>query len=140
MGFFSSIGQVISNRDNFKAYEQRQADIEEQRKALAKKNPPSKEELEKAQKEGKVLIDIVDIMDTHSEDVAENTETATMLPQALVPMFALYGGGGLMAKFVLLPALEEYENTRYDFIKNNSDQFHKWAETIKTKNIPDISE
>ena len=95
MGFFSSLGQVISNRQYFREYEQRQRDVAEQRKELAKINPPTPEELEKAKKEGKVLIDIVDIMDTHSEDVAENTETATIIPQTLIPYFSTAAAGGL---------------------------------------------
>ena len=45
MGFFSSLGQVISNRQYFREYEQRQRDVAEQRKELAKINPPTPKEL-----------------------------------------------------------------------------------------------
>lgn len=141
MGFFSSLGQVISNRQYFREYEQRQRDVAEQRKELAKINPPTPEELEKAKKEGKVLIDIVDIMDTHSEDVAENTETATIIPQMLIPYFSTAAAGGLSLKFIAKPAIRQYQDTKNDFRIKNEEQFNNWAqEIIKKLNITDYWE
>ena len=141
MGFFSSLGQVISNRQNFKEYEQKRADIDAQRKELAKINPPTPEELEKAKKEGKVLIDIVDIMDTHSEDVAENTETATMIPQVLIPYAATAASGALSLKFIASPAIEQYEKVKKDFKDKNYQQFTQWTDEIIEKlNIADFDE
>ena len=141
MGFFSSLGQVISNRQYFREYEQRQRDVAEQRKELAKINPPTPEELEKAKKEGKVLIDIVDIMDTHSEDVAENTETATIIPQTLIPYFSTAAAGGLSLKFIVKPAMRQYQDTKNDFRIKNEEQFNNWAqEIIKKLNITDYWE
>lgn len=138
MGFFNSLGQVFSNRKNFKEYEQRQADIDAQRKALAQKKPASKEELDKAKKEGKVLIDITDIMDSHSEDVAESTETATMLPQSIAPFATTIASGLGVYKFLYSPSAEKYEKFYKDFLNKNYAEYSSWANTIQEKNIKNL--
>lgn len=117
MGFINSIGQVISNRDNFKKWEKETNDKDAQRKALAQKNPPTQAQLDKAAKEGKVIIDIIDIMDTHSEDVAENTETATIIPQAFAPLLGMGGSSAIIAKF-FLPKVENKEKAIKDTFKD----------------------
>lgn len=131
MTFFSSLGQVVSNKKNFKEWERKQADTEAQRKAYAKQNAPDKDTLEKAKKEGKVLIDIIDIMDTHSEDVAEKTETATIIPQMLAPYAAFLGSFGLSWKFIFTPANKKLSNAVDNYVKNNNETFSGWVEQIR---------
>ena len=106
MGFLGSIKQVTANSKNFKKWEQEQADKEAQRKALTAQKPPSAQELEKAKAKGKVIIDAVNIMDAHSEEVAEKTETATQVPQALIPYAAFMGSTFLSGK-VIIPKINE---------------------------------
>ena len=77
MGFFGAVGQVISNQKNFKQWEKEDSDKQKQRGALAQRGI-NQAELQQAANKGKVIMDVIDIMDTHSEEVAENTETAIM--------------------------------------------------------------
>ena len=76
MDFFNSLSQVAQNGENFKKWEQEQRDNEAQRKALYERRNYSPEEIEAAKQFGERIIDVVDIMDNHSENVAENVETA----------------------------------------------------------------
>ncbi len=119
MGFFNSIGQVVSNRKTFKQWEKDDADRAAQRQALAKEKPASEQELKNAAAKGKVMMDIVDIMDTHSEEVAENTETAVMPFAMLVPLVT----GGLSAfalnKFSLKPAKTKFDNATNTFLASD---------------------
>lgn len=119
MGFLNSLGQVFSNRENFKKWESEQNNNIARRKVLAQNNPKSSKELEQAKKQGQVIIDIVDIMDAHSEDVAEKTETATAPFQALIPyaatMLSLFGS----IKFISSPAINAADKVRKNFYESS---------------------
>ena len=73
MGFFSAIGQVVSNQKNFRQWEKDDSDKQKQREELFRKKNLDQAELQQAANKGKVIMDVIDIMDTHSEEVAENT-------------------------------------------------------------------
>ena len=118
MGFLNSLGQVMSNGKNFKEWEKEQQNNTEKRKVLAQKNPKTQEELERAKKQGQVIIDIVDIMDAHSEDVAEKTETATAPFEAIIPYLATIGSFLGSSKFVFTPASKALMEARNKFTDN----------------------
>ncbi len=126
MGFFSAVGQVISNQKNFRQWEKEDADKQKQREALAK-NGIDSAELQKAANKGKVIMDVIDIMDTHSEEVAENTETAIMpIAQsfpALVSLLTMFG----TIKFYLMPKSNAYDKALQGFMNSDAG--------IETKNI-----
>ncbi len=135
MGFFNSIGQVLSNNKNFKLWEKEQKDNSARRQELAQKNPKSAQELEAAKKQGQVIIDIVDIMDAHSEDVAEKTETATAPIQALIPYFTLLFSGFASYKTLIKPAINDMDKAHTEFIDNeNISMFTKKIRAYADKN------
>lgn len=103
MDFFNSLSQVAKNKDNFKKWEANQKDEQAQREELYKRRHYSDAEIAKAKALGENIIDVVDIMDNHSESVAENVETATEPIVALAPFASILGSGWLMAKFVHQP-------------------------------------
>lgn len=114
MGFINSLGQVISNQKQFKDWEKDDANKKEQRSVLAQKNLLSQEELNKAKNKGKVIMDVVDIMDTHSEEVAENVETAVIPINEIAPLLGFFGSTLGVSKFVFNPA----EKANWDAISN----------------------
>ena len=118
MGFFSSIGQVVTNGKNFKNWEKEQRDNDAKRKVLAQNNPKTAQELEAAKKQGQVIIDVVDIMDAHSEDVAEKTEAATAPFQGLIPYAATILSGLASIKFIANPAEKALFKARSEFYDN----------------------
>ena len=87
MGFFSSLGQVISNRQYFREYEQRQRDVAEQRKELAKINPPTPEELEKAKKFAKV-------------NFAQESETVSATGELIGEFMTVFGNLELAGQYL----------------------------------------
>lgn len=103
MDFFNSLSQVAKNKDNFKKWEENQKDEQARREELYKRRQYSDAELAKAKALGENIIDVVDIMDNHSESVAENVETATEPIVAFAPFASILGSSYLMAKFVHQP-------------------------------------
>lgn len=88
MDFFNSLSEVAKNRKNFKIWEQEQRDKQAQRDELQKRRQYSESEIAQAKQLGERIIDVVDIMDNHSENVAENVETAVQPMIGLAPMAA----------------------------------------------------
>ncbi len=76
MGFFNSLGAIYKNKSNFELWEKQEADNDAKRKALYEKYPLSQAELAQKKKFADTIIDTITIMDQHSEDVAEDVETA----------------------------------------------------------------
>ncbi len=65
-------------------------------------------------------MDVIDIMDTHSEEVAENTETAIMpIAQTLPSLISLLATLGT-TKFYMYPKANAYDNAYADFLKSPS--------------------
>lgn len=136
MKIMQSIKEIGRNRSNFKQWEIEQDNNDQKREELAKKKPPSNEELKKAQDLGKTIIDVVDIMDQHSEDIAENVETATEIPLAVIP-----GGSTILSalagiKFIINPADKKYASIEKEFLEANKDKIKDLQDRIKTE-IPD---
>ncbi len=97
MDFFNSLNEVRKNRSNFKKWEKQKKDEEAQRKELEQRREYTPEEIERAKALGENIINVVDIMDNHSESVAENVETATESIIGIIPpvatLLAMYGSG-----------------------------------------------
>lgn len=91
MDFFNSLSQVTKNRSNFKKWEDNQRNENAQREELAKKRQHTPEELQKAKEYGNTIIDVIDVMDNHSENVAENVETAVDPLSQLATLAGLFG-------------------------------------------------
>ena len=104
MDFFNSLGQVAKNQKNFKTWEEEQANNNAQRQELAQRRQYSKAELDAAKQLGETIIDVVDIMDNHSENVAENVETATQPIVAIAPVLTMIASGWAIGKKVIMPA------------------------------------
>ena len=98
MDFFNSLSQVAKNQNNFKKWEAHQHDEEAQREELARRRQHTPEELKQAEEFGKTIIDVVDIMDNHSENVAENVETAVDPLSSISTLITFFGGNWLVGK------------------------------------------
>ena len=96
MDFFNSLSQVAKNRNNFKQWENNQHNEETQREELAKRRQYTPAELQKAKEFGETIIDVVDVMDNHSENVAENVETAVDPLSSIATMITFFGGNWLV--------------------------------------------
>ena len=92
MDFLNSLSQVAKNQKNFKRWENEQHDEEAKREELARRRQHTQAELKQAEELGKTIIDVVDIMDNHSENVAENVETAVDPLSSITTMLAFFGG------------------------------------------------
>ena len=99
MDFFNSLSQVAKNRHNFKKWEDNQHNEDAQREELAKRRQHTAEEIQNAKKLGENIIDVVDIMDNHSENVAENVETAVDPLSSIATMTTFIGGNFLVGKY-----------------------------------------
>lgn len=91
MDFFNSLSQVTKNRSNFKKWEDNQRNENAQREELAKRRQHTPEELQKAKELGTTIVDVIDVMDNHSENVAENVETAVDPLSQLATLAGLFG-------------------------------------------------
>lgn len=98
MDFFNSLGEVAKNRHNFKKWEEQQHHNQAQREELAKRRQHTEAELKQAKELGETIIDVVDIMDNHSENVAENVETAVDPLSAFATLTTLIGGTWFVGK------------------------------------------
>lgn len=136
MDIFKSIGEIHRNQANFKKWEIEQDKVDSKREALANKKPPSPQELENAKRLGKTLIGVVDVMDQHSEDVAESVETAAAIPMSLIPLGMFFGSLFVSSKFVINPADKKNRKIREEFFKENKNEFKNVIEKIKSE-LPD---
>lgn len=118
MDFFNSLSQVAKNRKNLKQWEKNQKDEQARREELYKRRQYSDEEIAKAKALGDNIIDVVDIMDNHSESVAENVETATEPIVAFAPFASILGSGWLVGKFVHNPNQKNIDKIREELIND----------------------
>lgn len=118
MDFFNSLSQVAKNRKNFRQWEKNQKDEQARREELYKRRQYSDAEIAKAKALGENIIDVVDIMDNHSESVAENVETATEPIVAFAPFASILGSGWLVGKFVHNPNQKNIDKIREELIND----------------------
>ena len=103
MDFFNSLSQIAKNKDNFAKWEEQQRHEQAQREELYKRRRYSDEELAHAKALGQNVMDVVDIMDNHSESVAENVETALEPIVAGIPLLTAFGSAVAYAKLIANP-------------------------------------
>lgn len=128
MDFFNSLSQVAKNRNNFKKWEDNQRHENAQREELAKRRNYTPEQLQQAKEFGSTIIDVVDIMDNHSESVAENVETAIDPLSSIATMLAFFGGNYLVFQGFSKKQANAMSNFRKSII--NSDEYAKLEEKI----------
>lgn len=136
MGIFNTLSEIVKNNDKFAQWEENKNDTQAQRDELNRRREHKQQEIKAAQDLGKSIIDVVDIMDQHSEDIAENVETVT---EPLVGLAPFLGGGlalFLSAKFLGKPAIEKNQKIHKDFI--NSEEVNKLVEAIENAQKPKI--
>lgn len=109
MGIFSTVSEVIKNKTNFKLWEEKQKLEQAQRQKLYEQNQYSEEEIEKARALGETIIDAIDVMDNHSESVAENVETATEPLVGIAPFLGTTAASIASAKFIADPAFNKLQ-------------------------------
>lgn len=144
MGILHSLSQINKNSANFKRWEKEQDSDEAKREILAQKKPPTVQELKNAKDFGKTIVDVVDIMDQHSEDIAENVETATALPMLAIPIISGVVAAVAGWKFILSPANKKYDKKVEEFTKTHGKKIYDlqdkiYKETNVNKNISDHS-
>jgi len=121
MGILNSTKEVIKNHGKFKQWEKEDNDKQAQRQALYQKRQLDDDTLKKAASKGKVIMDVIDIMDTHSEEVGENVETVVMpiaqtIPSLIgIPSVLL---GGLLG----IKSVKNHYNNVNDFFKTEDGQ------------------
>lgn len=133
MDFFNSLSQIAKNKNNFNKWEENQKQEQAKREELYKRHQYSDEEIARAKALGKNIIDVVDIMDNHSESVAENVETAVQPIVAGIPIITALGSTLAYAKYIANPLdnkiwdLEEKLSQNEDAIKlcNQITEFNK---------------
>ncbi len=137
MGFFNTLGNISQNKKNFKEWEKQDADKQAQREALYQKQQLPQEVLDKAKAKGRVIINTIDIMDTHSEEVAENTETAVMPFAGLAPLALSLIPGFPAYKNIERLAREKNEAIDNFLYKSNAGQELKdLVNELENKKIP----
>lgn len=121
MDFFNSLAQVAKNNKNFKTWEEKQNDTQARREELNRRRQYSAEEIESAKQLGERIIDVVDIMDNHSENVAENVETAVQPIVGLAPLIPAVAGFVYFVKKILKPAQKGIYNIEEKLLWNNDE-------------------
>ena len=122
MDFFQSLNSVITNRKTLDEWETKQHDKEEKRRAYQKVHEPTTEEVEHAKNLGETLINAIDIMDNHSESIAENVETATEKLGTLTMLAGMIIPGWLSYKLAVKPAEEAIRQAKENFDKNENNR------------------
>ncbi len=119
MGFFSSLSEVAKNRNNFSTWEANQRDDEARRKELYNRRKYTAEELESAKQLGERIVDVVDIMDNHSENVAENVETAVEPVVGLAPLIPTIPAALFYIKKIVNPGEKKLSELRRKHLYEN---------------------
>ena len=133
MDFFNSLAQIAKNKDNFKKWEADQQNEQARREELYKRRQYSDEEIAKAKALGENIIDVIDIMDNHSESVAENVETATQPLIATAPFLGLGLSGFAAYKLLIKQNLKKGEKIYQETIR--SEEAKKLCYEIENYNI-----
>ena len=120
MGILHTLSEIAKNNDKFKNYEQNQRDNDLQREELNRRREHKQQEIKAAQDLGKTIIDVVDIMDQHSEDIAENVETVTEPVIGLAPAITGLLGLGGAYKGLFRPAMDK-ESELSDAFRENKE-------------------
>ena len=118
MGIFNTISEVSKNKGNFKRWEEQQRLEQAKREKIHEEAQYSEEEIEQARALGKTVIDAIDVMDNHSESVAENVETATEPLVFIAPFLGTALGGAGAFKFLINPAFKKQTALKEEYLKS----------------------
>lgn len=118
MDFFNSLSQIAKNKDRFKQWETNQKDGQARREELYKRRQYTDAEIAKAKALGENIIDVVDIMDNHSESVAENVETATEPIVGIAPTLGFLAALGINYKLNLKKNYKQIYNIEQKYAEN----------------------
>lgn len=135
MDFFKSLNEVRKNSNQLDRWENQQRDKDAQRKAYQAKHAPTPEELERAKDLGETLINVIDVMDDHSESVAENVETVAE-PISILSLIASGGVSMYLAyNLGIKPANKKIKDMKeaFDKDKKNLDFAQKLSEKASLK-------
>lgn len=128
MDFFNSLSQVAKNRNNFKQWENKQHNEEAQREELARRRQYTPEQLQQAKEFGSTVIDVIDVMDNHSESVAENVETAVDPLSSIATMVTFFGGNWLVGTKSTQKLSNKIGKIKNDFYE--SDKYRQLKERV----------
>lgn len=133
MDILNSLVEIHRNRSNFKKLEQEQNILDAKREELYKQKHPSEKELADAKNLGNTIMDVVDIMDQHSEDVAENVETATLPIPAFLPLATALGTFFVAYKSYLKPELKKATALDTEFENKNKAKIENLLKKVKAE-------
>ena len=130
MGIFSTVAEVAKNKQNFKNWEEQQKLEQSKRQQLYQNKHYSQKEIENARALGTTIIDAIDVMDNHSESVAENVETATEPLVFMAPFLGTIAGTIGAFKFAFNPAFAKQQSIRKEVL--NSDAAKNLYEKVQS--------
>ncbi len=134
MGIFNSISNVAKYNKDLTRCEQENNDKKEQRKAYLQLHPATQDELELAKSRGKVVIDIINDMDQHSEDIAENVEEFVSQPMEAFGPFVGLALGSVISYFTLFKKM----NSSFKNITNRKNPVVQEMRQFLSDNYTDI--
>lgn len=134
MNITSALSEISKNSSNFKQWEIEQDNTDSKREELGRRKPSTPQELKNAKALGETIIDVVDIMDQHSEDIAENVETASTVPLGAIPLAALLGSGFASWKYIVLPERKKRTEQINEFLEQNKEKIRNLLKKIKNEN------
>lgn len=134
MDLISALGEINNNSSNFKRWENEQENIKAKREQLAKKSPPAKEELKAAARRGDVILNVTDLIDQHSEDIAESIETRNMFWMAFVPLVSFGASIALSIAGIINPAYKEKQTKTKQFFDQNKNKINDLVQRIRNEN------
>lgn len=138
MDILNSLVEIHRNRSNFKKWEHEQNILDAKREELYKQKHPSEKELADAKNLGNTIMDVVDIMDQHSEDVAENVETATLPIPMLLPVATMLVGLFATYKAYLGPKLKKVTALNKEFENKNKEKIETILAKVKAELKPEL--
>ena len=115
--FFNSISDVAKNYKPYEKWEQNQNDIQERKKHLIKQKPLSQTEKDELHKKAANIVRVSEIMDTRSEDNAQDMEMVTQTVSGLaatgIALATTAGSAILLQKLVKLGKVTERNMGKY---------------------------
>ena len=129
MGILNTLSEIAKNKSKFDQYEETQNDTKLQRDELNRRREHTQQEIKAAKELGETIIDVVDIMDQHSEDIAENVETVTEPLIGLSPILGFLLSGFLSKEFIGKPSVSRQSKIHEQFV--NSEEVKNLVDEIQ---------
>lgn len=120
--FFNSISDIAKNYKPYEKWEQNQSDIQERKKYLIKQKPLSKTEKDELHKKAANIVRVSEIMDTRSEDNAQDMEMLTQTVAGTagvgIGLATTVGSAFLLRKLAKLGKVTERNLAKYSLAIN----------------------